>query len=142
MLSFELVEQALQAPTMEAVIALSERVQTLEANPDGMVFTMLREIDNTLAIGYSDQLQPCLESYEQRGFRMVESRRGTRREHKLLLLTLEDMGLQSSAGPDYFDADSRMIHQLNRLGWPIADLAGERQRKRFSARPDHLIEGS
>ena len=28
-----LFEQALQAPTMEAVIALSERVQTLEAKP-------------------------------------------------------------------------------------------------------------
>ena len=53
-MDFVQIEKALQAPTMEAVIALSERVQTLEAHPEGMVFTVLRDIDNTLAIGYSD----------------------------------------------------------------------------------------
>ena len=36
--SLALFEQALQAPTMEAVIALSERVQTLEAKPEGVVY--------------------------------------------------------------------------------------------------------
>ena len=48
--SLNLFEQALQAPTMEAVIALSERVQTLEAKPEGVVYTAYRAIDQTLLI--------------------------------------------------------------------------------------------
>ena len=50
-MNFDRLEQALQAPTMEAVIALSERVQTLEAHPEGMIFTLFRDIDNTLLLG-------------------------------------------------------------------------------------------
>ena len=49
--SLNLFEQALQAPTMEAVIALSERVQTLETKPEGVVYTAYRAIDQTLLIG-------------------------------------------------------------------------------------------
>ena len=54
--SIDLFEKALQAPTMEAVIALSERVQTLEANPEGVVYTAYRAIDQTLLIGYTETL--------------------------------------------------------------------------------------
>ena len=124
-MDFARLEQALQAPTMEAVIALSERVQTLEAHPEGMVFTLIRDIDNTLLLGYTDQLSHCLKNYGQRGFRAVGHRRGTRREQRLLLLTLKDIGLNSSYGPDYFDADSRVVRHLSQLGWPIGDLSKE-----------------
>ena len=47
------VEQALQAPAMDAVIALTERVQTLENNPEGRIYTAYRAIDQTLSLGYS-----------------------------------------------------------------------------------------
>ena len=142
MLRLEQIEQALQAPTMEAVIALTERVQTLEQHPDGMVFTLLREIDNTLVLGYSDQLQTCLSDYNQRGFRMVEARRGTKRELRLLLVTLEEIGLQTSYGSNYFDADNLAIRHLSHLGWPIGDLQGSRRRKHPGNRQDRLIEDS
>lgn len=121
-MDFDLIEQALQAPTMEAVIALTERVQTLEACPEGMVFTVLRDIDNTLAIGYSDNLQKGLASFTERGFNVVAYRRGTRREQRLLLLTLKEIGLRSSYGSQYFDADKSLISSLRNLGWPVGDL--------------------
>ena len=47
------IEVALQAPVMDAVIALSERVQTLENNPDGRIYTAYRAIDQTLSLGLS-----------------------------------------------------------------------------------------
>ena len=121
--NFDRLEQALQAPTMEAVIALSERVQTLEAHPEGMVFTLIRDVDNTLLLGYTDQLSRCLKDYGQRGFRVVGHRRGTRREQRLLLLTLQEIGLNNSYGPHYFDADSGVVRHLSQLGWPIGDLS-------------------
>ena len=83
--SIDLFEKALQAPTMEAVIALSERVQTLEANPEGVVYTAYRAIDQTLLIGYTETLSASTTEHQQRGFELMEARRGTRREERLLL---------------------------------------------------------
>ena len=141
-MDFDQIEKALQAPTMEAVIALSERVQTLEAHPEGMVFTLLRDIDSTLAIGYSDNLQLGLGCYVERGFRVVAYRRGTRREQRLLLLTLKEIGLKSSYGSQYFDAEKSVISSLRQLGWPVGDLSGDPCGKKQRRIQDHLIEDS
>ena len=141
-MDFDQIEKALQAPTMEAVIALSERVQTLEAHPEGMVFTVLRNIDSTLAIGYSDNLKQGLGRYAERGFRIVAYRRGTRREQRLLLLTLKEIGLKSSYGSQYFDAEKSVISSLRQLGWPVGDLSGDPCCKKKMRIQDHLIEDS
>ena len=117
---------------MEAVIALSERVQTLEAHPEGMVFTVMREVDNTLAVDYSDNLDQDLNSYSERGFRVVAYRRGTRREQRLLLLTLKEIGLNSSYGHRYFEAVPTVIRHLCQLGWPVGNLLGDRPGKRHA----------
>ena len=76
---------------------------------------MLRDIDNTLILGYGEQLDQCMSDCSERGFQIIEARRGTRREQRLLLLTLDELGLQGSYGPDYFDADMRLIRHLSQL---------------------------
>ena len=85
--SLNLFEQALQAPTMEAVIALSERVQTLEARPEGVVYTAYRAIDQTLLIGYTEALSATTTKHQQRGFELVEARRGTAKWRRPIALT-------------------------------------------------------
>ena len=141
-LSLTLFEQALQAPTMEAVIALSERVQTLEARPDGRVFTVLRDIDHTLAIGSSDNLPASLSNFERRGFELVESRRGTRREERLLLMTLKEIGVQNSYSEGYFDVDAVVLRHLDQLGWPIGRLRIEQSNKQAVERNQRLSNES
>lgn len=117
---------ALQAPTMDAVIALSERVQHLEIKPDGRVFTFLRSIDQTLKIGYTDSIHAITTTLESRNFKLIESRRGTRREERLLLLTLKELGFNSTYNPSFFHADSSLIRHLCHLGWPVGDLRPSR----------------
>ena len=133
--SIDLFEKALQAPTMEAVIALSERVQTLEANPEGVVYTAYRAIDQTLLIGYTENLAATTIKHQQRGFELMEARRGTRREERLLLLTLKEIGIQSSYSEGCFDAEDSTLSQLHLLGWPLGRLRSLRfsknNRKRF-----------
>lgn len=90
------MEQALQAPVMEAVIALSERVQTLEDNPEGQIFTAYRAIDQTLTLGYCDNIDAIDQQLRDRDFVILASRRGTRREQRLLLLTLKEIGISGS----------------------------------------------
>ena len=139
-MDFALIEQAMQAPVMDAVIALTERFQDLETKPDAMVFTFLREIDQTLAIGYSEDLSSDQRNFETRGFQLIEARRGTRREERLLLLTLKEIGLQSTYNNNCFEADSLVIRHLNQLGWPMGDLRANHPRKRHGIRTDHLVE--
>ncbi len=139
-MDFARIEQALQAPVMDAVIALTERFQDLEARPDAMVFTFFREIDQTLAIGYSEDLSSDQSDFEARGFQLIEARRGTRREERLLLLTLKEIGLQTTYNNKYFEAHSMVIRHLNQLGWPMGDLRADHSRKRRGKRTDHLVE--
>ena len=133
--SLNLFEQALQAPTMEAVIALSERVQTLETKPEGVVYTAYRAIDQTLLIGYTEALSAIPPAHQQRDFELVEARRGTRREERLLLLTLKEIGLQSTYCEGCFDAEASTLAHLQQLGWPLGRLRNLRvsknTRKRF-----------
>ena len=130
------MEQALQAPVMEAVIALSERVQTLEDNPEGQIFTAYRAIDQTLTLGYCDNLDAFDQQLRDRDFVILDSRRGTRREQRLLLLTLKEIGISCSYSENCFSASDNTLSHLKHLGWPIGRLnqsVNHREtRKRFN----------
>ena len=114
------IEQALQAPVMDAVIALSERVQTLENNPEGRIYTAYRAIDQTLSLGYSENIDAIGEQLRERDFVLLASRRGTRREQRLLLLTLKEIGIASSYSENCFSASPNTVSHLRHLGWPLS----------------------
>ena len=116
------MEQALQAPVMEAVIALSERVQTLEDNPEGRIFTAYRAIDQTLTLGYCDNIDAIDQQLRDRDFVILASRRGTRREQRLLLLTLKEIGISGSYSENCFIASANTLSHLKHLGWPLGRL--------------------
>ena len=130
------IEQALQAPVMDAVIALSERVQTLENNPEGRIYTAYRAIDQTLYLGYSENIDAIGEQLHERDFVLLASHRGTRREQRLLLLTLKEIGIASSYNENCFNASPNTVSHLRHLGWPLGNLKhvsnGTKTRKRFN----------
>ena len=133
-------DKALQAPTMEAVIALTERFQDLESKPEAMVFSFLRNIDQTIAIGYSDDFSTTRSSFEQRDFVLIDARRGTKREERLLLLTLKEIGLNSTYNKNCFDLNQHLLQNLNHLGWPIGDLRPSRFHKQFGDRINRPLD--
>ena len=121
-MQIERIEQALQAPVMDAVIALSERVQTLQDNPEGRIYTAYRAIDQTLTLGYCDNMKAISEQLRDRDFVMLASRRGTRREQRLLLLTLKEIGITSSYNDNCFNASAQTLSHLKHLGWPLGSF--------------------
>ena len=135
-MQLEQIEQALQAPVMDAVIALSERVQTLEDNPEGRIYTAYRAIDQTLSLGYSNNIDAISEQLRERNFALIASRRGTRREQRLLLLTLKEIGIANSYSENCFSASSNTLSHLRHLGWPLGNLLqnanSTKTRKRFN----------
>ena len=121
-MQIEQIEQALQAPVMDAVIALSERIQTLQDNPEGRIYTAYRAIDQTLTLGYCDNIDAIGEQLRGRDFVLLASRRGTRREQRLLLLTLKEIGIASSYSDNCFNASPNTLSHLRHLGWPLGKL--------------------
>ena len=117
-----LIETALQGLTMDVVINLTEHVQTLELKPNTELFTAYRTIDNTILIGYSEDLIKYKYSLNYRHFFVLGQRRGTKREHRLLLRTLYEMGIKYNYNECCFLADNHLVQQLLNLNWPIGDL--------------------
>ena len=117
-----LIEHALQGLTMDVVINLTEHVQTLELKPDGQLFTAYRDIDQTLLIGYSDDLSAEKLSLSQRNFYTTGTRRGTKREHRLLLHTLKDLNIRGTYNENCFPANNDLIKNLINLNWPVGEI--------------------
>lgn len=117
-----LIETALQGLTMDVVINLTEHVQTLELKPNAEIFTAYRIIDNTILIGYSEDLTNDQYGLNHRHFFISGQRRGTKREHRLLLRTFSEMGIKNSYNEYCFFADNNLVEQLLNLNWPIGEL--------------------
>ena len=117
------LEQALLAPCMEAVIAVTERYQFLEDHQGARVFTAYREIDHVIQLGFSEDLGKQTLDLENRGFQLLEAREGTRREHRLLMLTLKEIGYAPHYNPEFFQASKGLLRHLRNLGWPLGALA-------------------
>ncbi|QNI58224.1 hypothetical protein SynBIOSU31_01349 [Synechococcus sp. BIOS-U3-1] len=117
------IEDALLAPCMDAVIAVTERYQFLEIHRGARVFTAYREIDHVMYLGFHEDLtEPSLRQLKERGFQMLGIREGTRREHRLLLLTLKEIGYSHSYGEGYYEASRSLARHLRNLGWPLGAL--------------------
>ena len=117
-----LIEQALQGYTMDVVINLTEHVQTLELRHNGQLFTAYRDIDQTLLIGYSEDLTEEQLSLRQRNFYTTGTRRGTKREHRLLLHTLKDLNISGTYNESCFSANIELIENLTNLNWPVGEI--------------------
>ena len=117
-----LIEQALQGYTMDVVINLTEHVQTLEMRPNGQLYTAYRDIDQTLLIGYSEDLAAEQLSLRQRNFYTTGTRRGTKREHRLLLHTLKDLNISGTYNESCFSANIELIENLTNLNWPVGEI--------------------
>ena len=123
-MNFVQIEEALLAPCMDAVIAVTERYQFLEIHRGARVFTAYREIDHVMYLGFDDDLtERSLTKLNERGFQLLEAREGTRREHRLLLLTLKEIGYAASYGESYYKASRSLARHLRNLGWPLGALA-------------------
>ena len=117
-----LIEQALQGYTMDVIINLTEHVQTLEMRPNGQLYTAYRDIDQTLLIGYSEDLAAEQLSLRQRNFYTTGTRRGTKREHRLLLHTLKDLNISGTYNESCFSANIELIENLTNLNWPVGEI--------------------
>ena len=109
---------------MDAVIAVTERYQFLEDHRGARVFTAYREVDHVIQLGFCEDFNAQVNSdLKDRGFQMLEAREGTRREHRLLMLTLKEIGYSPHYSDGFYQVSKDLLRHLRNLGWPLGELA-------------------
>jgi hypothetical protein len=73
-------------------------------------------------IGYSEDIAAEQLSLRQRDFFTTGTRRGTKREHRLLLHTLKDLNTPATYNGNCFSANIDLINNLINLNWPVGEI--------------------
>ena len=73
-------------------------------------------------IGYSEDLAAEQLNLRQRNFYTTGTRRGTKREHRLLLHTLKDLNISGTYNESCFSANIELIENLTNLNWPVGEI--------------------
>ena len=73
-------------------------------------------------IGYSEDLAAEQLNLRQRNFYTTGTRRGTKREHRLLLHTLKDLNISGTYNESCFSANIELIENLTNLNWPVGAI--------------------
>ena len=109
-----------------------------EDKPEGRIYTAYRAIDQTLTPW---AIPRTIGADRSNSFAIgilycSPVVRGTRREQRLLLLTLKEIGIASSYSENCFNASPYTVSHLRHLGWPLGNLKqyanGTKTRKRFN----------
>ncbi len=89
---------------------------------NGLLYTVYREFDNSIKIGYTKHINKKLKLLEQEGFTLNNSRKGSKNEIIYLMKTLEEMGFREARKNNEFTLSDDLLKWLIRLEWPITKL--------------------
>ena len=88
----------------------------------GLLYTVYREFDNSIKIGYTKHINKKLRLLEQEGFTLNNSRKGSKNEIIYLNKTLEEMGFRKERENNEFTLTDDLLKCLINLEWPITKL--------------------
>ena len=88
----------------------------------GLLYTVYREFDNSIKIGYTKHINKKLKLLEQEGFTLNNSRKGSKNEIIYLKKTLEEMGFRKARKNNEFTLTEDLLKILIKLEWPIIKI--------------------
>ena len=117
-MNYKNIEKSLFQITLQTCTELSLYKQSKNINPKGNVYTLYRDLDKTLLIGFTNKIKEITVLYETLGYKLVGNRHGTEIELKTLNETLNELGYRQNKNFTYYYSKNIMRY-LNILGWPI-----------------------
>ncbi len=116
-MNYKIYQRKLSQLTMSSIVNLSLIKQDY-ANK-GIVYTLYRELDNTLKVGYTFHRNKLEKVCKESGFCIIGNRVGTYREKYLLEITLKELGYQTKPDGHVYEFSTKLIRHLETLGWPV-----------------------
>ena len=121
-MQYRVIEKALLTPAINIGIQLHQRSKRELNKVAGVVYTFYRDADETIKIGFTEYFEEKLKNENKIGYKIIRRRPGSRREEKILKITLKELGQCPSQGNDTYSCSERLIRYLDLLGWPVNDL--------------------
>ncbi len=84
----------------------------------GVIFTLYSDKHNLLKLGFADHNTVLENKILFKEFILIDKKKGTKRELKLLLDTLHELGIKDSGNLN-FKYSNQLMRHLSILGWPI-----------------------
>ena len=85
----------------------------------GYLYTLYREFDNSIKIGYTKHINKKVKLLEENGYTFNNSRKGSMNEIIYLKKTLEEMGFRKARENNEFTLTDDLLKCLIKLEWPI-----------------------
>ena len=86
---------------------------------NGLLYTVYREFDNSIKIGYTKHINKKVKLLEENGYTFNNSRKGSMNEIIYLKKTLEEMGFRKARENNEFTLTDDLLKCLIKLEWPI-----------------------
>ena len=128
-MNFKKIEKSLIQSTIQVVTELNLYTQSKCDIDKGKIYTLYRDIDNRIKIGFTPNPQQLLGSDENFGYRLIDKREGTQNEYKVLKETLLELGYRESNYQSFL-LTSELMKYLDMLGWPTGENVYKRKIKK------------
>ena len=112
-------EKEMAKNVIEVIIELSELNKLKNKTTPGNVYTSYDPLNKVIEIGYDSRYNIDFSSRS----RFVKSRKGYKREVKLLEATLNELGYPSLSRKYQYKYSIRLLQHLKILGWPIPSIS-------------------
>ena len=123
-MNYNFFERALIQPIIDVNTSLEVYAQNKTSSKLVLIYTFLRESDKSVKIGFTNNL--CDSDIESslgiKDYKLIGKRIGSKREYRLLLITLNELGYKYNINDLTYNYSSKLIKHLKLLGWPINSL--------------------
>ena len=113
------IEKALVPSIMEVITELAIYRDTNKPEQYGQIYTLFKENDGTIRIGFTDGLNITKDVRNNSNAILLGSMKGSRRQEILLRATLLELGFQPKNQEGDYQYSKSLIRYLDLLNWPV-----------------------
>tara|TARA_Y100001968_G_scaffold305394_1_gene321190 strand:- start:428 stop:823 length:396 start_codon:yes stop_codon:yes gene_type:complete len=126
MMPYKKIDQLLLHSSFQVVTELGAFKQTKNSLLDGFLYTLYRNIDNNLLIGFTSEIGELVRISEGLGYELIDNKIGNQNELKILKETLLELGYRENNKNGY-TYSYKLVKYLNLLDWPIGSMIKKRK---------------
>ena len=85
---------------------------------NGIIYTLYSDQFNSLKVGFAENDKVLEKKLSSEGLILLDMQKGNKKDLRLLITTLKELGIKYSAN-FYFKYSSSLMRHLSTLGWPV-----------------------
>ena len=96
-----------------------------------IIFTLYRDLDQTINIGYTYKLEDLYKNYIDKGYTLIAKSYGSRNQYKIIKQALLEIGYNQDKEYKSYNYSIYLLKYLNILGWPTGNEKNINRLKKY-----------